>query len=158
MRRSPRTKPRGVVDTSVLVAGVAGLKPDRDPVNESAELMKRWIERGGFTWLISEDIVEEYKQVLARLKVRPQLIGRVINLLREEAEWIEPRKSRELSPDWADNPFCDCAEEGKADFIVTLNAKDFPQGRLTARVIVPGMPIHTTRRRRSKSANETSPA
>jgi len=151
LRKSQHTKPRGVIDTSVLVAGIAGLKPNEEPANKSAELLKQWIERGGFTWLISEDILEEYKRVLTRLEVRPHLIGRVINLLREEADWIEPRKSRELSPDPADNPFCDCAEDGKADFIVTLNLKDFPEQHLTAKVILPGAPAQTTRRRRAKS-------
>ncbi len=41
---------------------------------------------------ISEDIVDEYKHVLTRLKVRPQFVGRVVNLLREEAVRVEPEK------------------------------------------------------------------
>jgi hypothetical protein len=34
-----------------------------------------------------------------------------------------------------DDPFCLCSEDGQADFIVTLNPKDFRQERLKARVI-----------------------
>jgi hypothetical protein len=30
-----------------------------------------------------------------------------------------------------------CSEEGNADFIVTLNLKDFPQDRLKAKIISP---------------------
>jgi hypothetical protein len=33
------------------------------------------------------------------------------------------------------------AEEGDADFIVTLNPRDFPQRKLKARVIAPGDPL-----------------
>jgi len=45
--------------------------------------------------------------------------------------------SLEISPDPKDDPFCLCSEEGNADFIVTLNPKDFPQERLRAKVISP---------------------
>jgi hypothetical protein len=41
------------------------------------------------------------------------------------------------SPDPKDDAFCICAEEGSADFIFTLNPKDFPQTRLKAKVIQP---------------------
>jgi hypothetical protein len=43
----------------------------------------------------------------------------------------------EISPDPKDDPFCLCAEQGEADFIFTLNTKDFPQERLTAKVVQP---------------------
>jgi predicted nucleic acid-binding protein len=89
--------------------------------------------------------------VLARLGVRRNVIGALINRLREEAEVIEVRRSVQLSPDPGDDPFCNCAEEGKADFIVTLNPKDFPKTRLTAKVIIPGDPIPTTAGHRSRS-------
>ena len=82
--------------------------------------------------------MEEYKEVLKRLRVRPNLIGNVINLIRERAEEIKVRTSIKLSPDPKDDPFCLCAEQGKADLIVTLNPKDFPQNRLMAKVVSPG--------------------
>jgi predicted nucleic acid-binding protein len=134
----------------VLLAGVAGLKSGVRPTNASALLLRDWIDSGRFTWLVSEEILEEYKAVLARRGVRPQLIGTIINLLREEAEQIGVRHVRELSPDPADDPICACAEQGAADFIVTLNRKDFPQARLTAKVILPDEAIPTTRRTRRR--------
>jgi len=42
-----------------------------------------------------------------------------------------------ISPDPGDDPFCLCAEQGRADFVVTLNPKDFPQDRLKATVVLP---------------------
>jgi uncharacterized protein len=132
-------KPRVVVDTSVLVAGISGFRaPFASGRNLSADVLHRWAERDNFVWLITEDILEEYKQVLKRLRVRPNLIGRVINLIRERAEEVSVGASAQISPDPDDDPLCLCAEQGKADFIVTLNPKDFPEDRLKAKVVPPG--------------------
>jgi predicted nucleic acid-binding protein len=139
LRKARKRKPRAVIDTSVVVAGISGF---RDPFvpgrNPSADTLQKWAERNNFIWLISQDILEEHKEVLKRLGVRPNLIGNVINLLRERAEEIRVRSSVELSPDPKDDPFCVCAEQGNADYIVTLNPKDFPQHRLKAKVVQPG--------------------
>ncbi len=129
-RKRKQKLPRGVVDTSTLVAGIAGFKSGRAPANPSARLLRDWIERGHFVWLVTEEILDEYKAILARKGVRRPLIGKIVNLLREEAEVVRVRRGREWSPDPADDPFCACAEAGTADFIVTLNRKDFPQDRL----------------------------
>jgi hypothetical protein len=71
-------------------------------------------------------------------------MGKIINLLREEAELGAVPFTYEVSPDPEDNPFCACAEIGDASFIVTLNPKDFPQPKLRAKVILPGAPLPTT--------------
>lgn len=88
-------------------------------------------------WLVTEEILDEYKDVLKRLGVRSNLIGTVVNLIRERAERIDIRAYFEVSPDPKDDAFCLYSEEGNADFIVTLNPKDFPQERLKAKVIAP---------------------
>ena len=88
-------------------------------------------------WLYSEDILVECKEVLKRFRVRPAAIGTLINFIRERGELVEIRSSTEISPDPKDDAFCICAEEGSADFIFTLNPKDFPQSRLKAKVIQP---------------------
>jgi putative PIN family toxin of toxin-antitoxin system len=143
-----RKRPRGVVDTSVLVAGIAGLKsPEIAPKNPSANLLRNWIEEDTFVWLVSDEILVEYKRVLGRLGVRRALIGKIVNLLREQAELVPSSLLPNISPDPGDDPFCGCAEAGRADFIVTLNPKDFPQSLLSAHVIKPGERIPTTARR-----------
>jgi uncharacterized protein len=133
-----KRKPRAVIDTSVLVAGISGF---REPFvrgrNPSADVLHRWAERNHFMWLITEDILDEYKEVLKRLRVRPNLIGKVVNLIRERAEELRVHSSIEISPDPKDDPFCLCAEQGRASFIVTLNPTDFPQGILKASVVSP---------------------
>lgn len=137
-----------MVDTSVLVAGIAGLKPSEiAPQNSSAGMLRDWIENGTFIWLLTDEILLEYKTVLARLNVRRSTIGRVINLLSKEGEHIPASSGASISPDPGDDPFCLCSEQGKADFLVTLNPRDFPQGLLAAHVIAPGERIPTTRRK-----------
>jgi predicted nucleic acid-binding protein len=100
-------------------------------------VLYRWAEKGDFVWLVTEEILDEYKEVLKRLGVRPSAIGAAINLIRERAEEVDVRVSGEISPDPQDDPFCLCSEDGHADFVVTLNPKDFPQERLKAKVISP---------------------
>jgi predicted nucleic acid-binding protein len=137
--RAKRRKPRVVVDTSVLVAGISGFRePFVQERNPSANVLHRWGERNHFVWLITEDILDEYKEVLKRLRVRPNRIGRVVNLIRERAEEVEVHFAAGVSPDPKDDPFCFCAERGRADFIVTWNPSDFPEERLRAKVVHPG--------------------
>jgi hypothetical protein len=60
-----------VVDTYVLVVGVAGMKNSVHERNvASAKFVQRWVEQRTFVWLISDEILEEYREVLARLGVR----------------------------------------------------------------------------------------
>jgi uncharacterized protein len=137
-RRAKKRKRRVVVDTSVLVAGISGFKESYvRGKNSAADVLRKWAEEHNFAWLITEDILDEYKEVLKRLHVRPALIGRIVNLIRERAEEVTARYSVEISPDPKDDPFCICAEQGKADLIVTLNPTDFLQDRLKATVISP---------------------
>lgn len=134
-----------MVDTSVLVAGIAGFKSlELSQRNPSARFIRHWLEKDSFTWLITEEILLEYKEILARLGVRRGLVGTIINLLREEAEIVRPSALAAISPDPDDDPFCACAEEGWADFLVTLNPKDFSQSLLRTKVIGPTDPIPTT--------------
>ncbi len=126
----------------MLVAGISGFRePFVSGRNPSADVLHRWAERNNFVWLITEDILEEYKEVLKRLRVRPNLIGKVVNLIRERAEEVKVHASAEISPDPKDDAFCLCAESGKADFMVTLNPKDFPQEHLKSKVVLPRGPL-----------------
>jgi predicted nucleic acid-binding protein len=146
-----KKRPRGVVDTSVLVAGIAAFKARGfGPLVSSARMLSEWIDNRTFTWLVTEEIIDEYKTILARRKVRPNLIAATISLIRRAAEEIPATAGRDISPDPLDEPFCVCAEEGNADFIVTLNPRDFPKHMLKAHVIGPDDPIPTTARNRPR--------
>jgi hypothetical protein len=75
-------------------------------------------------WLVSEEILDEYKVAMKRLGARRHLIGNIISLLREEAEFVKFRP-RGGFPNPADDAFCACAGIGITAFIVTLNPRDF---------------------------------
>jgi hypothetical protein len=78
----------------VLVAGISGFrKPYVREKNPSADVLYKWAEKGNFVWLVTEDILDEYKEVLKRLRVRSTLIGAVINLIRERAEPVNVHAS-----------------------------------------------------------------
>jgi predicted nucleic acid-binding protein len=136
--KAKKRKLRAVVDTSVLVGGISGFRePYVSGRNPSADVLHRWAEKSNFVWLVTEEILDEYKEVLKRLRVRSGLIGKVVNLIRERAEEVKVRSLFQISPDPKDDVFCICANEGEADLIVTLNPKDFPQTNLRARVVSP---------------------
>lgn len=133
-----KRKPRAVIDTSVLIAGISGFRQQYVAgKNPSADILHWWAEKNNFVWLFTEDILDEYKEILKRLHVRSNHIGRVVNLIRKRAQLVKPRSAPQISPDPKDDPFCLCANQGKADFLVTLNLKDFPQERLKATVVSP---------------------
>lgn len=141
--------PRGVVDTSVLVAGVAGFRRD-PPRTPSAALLRDWCEAPTFVWLVTDEILGEYLEVLTRLNVRGA--ANVVRLIGEEAEHVQVTTHIRGLPHEEDAHFAECAESGRADFLVTLNKKHFPQDRLSARVIAPAdgwPPQRAVRKRRA---------
>lgn len=135
----------------MLVAGIAAFKQSyaASPV-PSAQFLRDWIEYDTFVWLINEEIVDEYKEILRRRGVRSHLVGVVVNLIRFQAEEVPLETTTDISPDPGDEPFCSCAEAGEGDFIVTLNPRDFPQRQLRAHVILLSAPIPTTGRKRPR--------
>jgi hypothetical protein len=127
-------QPRSVIDTSVLVAGVAGFQSWRSVQTPSASFLRDWVEVGTFTWrvrasrgppLVREEILSEYKGVLSRLGVRRNLVGKIINRQREEVEFVILRSEDNLSPDRTTTIFCACAEQGRA-FICHVEQEAFP--------------------------------
>lgn len=126
------------MDTSVLVAGVAGFRR-HPPRTSSAVLLRDWCESPIFVWLVTDEILEEYVEVLTRLHVRGA--DRIARLIGEEAEHVQVTAHIVGLPHEADAHFAECAESGHADFLVTLNRKHFPQDRLSARVIGPNDPL-----------------
>jgi predicted nucleic acid-binding protein len=90
-------------------------------------------------WLLTEEILSEYTEVLDRLHVRSART--IVALIREQGQLVRVLKRIPDLPDRDDAPFWECAESADADFIVTLNPSDFPQSKLKAKVISPGDPL-----------------
>ncbi len=55
----------------------------------------------------------------------------------KEAEKAAVEETIELSQGPGENYFWGCAEEGRADFLVTLSPRDFPQKKLQPQAISP---------------------
>lgn len=138
MSRKRRKAPRGVVDTSIVIAGAAAFRGSPlHPETDSGRLLLKWTEEGHFQWLYTDEILDEYKEILKRCNVRSATIGAFINLLREEGLEVSVRKTSAVSPDPGDDPVCACATAGNASFIVTLNPRDFPQSKIEAKIVGP---------------------
>ena len=81
-------------------------------------MLSEWINGDTFTWLVTEEIIDEYKTILARCKVRPNLIAATISLIRRVAEEVPAAAGDDISPDPLDEPFCVLrGKSGNADFI-----------------------------------------
>jgi hypothetical protein len=94
--------------------------------NPSAKLLQEWIEGDTFVWLVSDEILLEYKRILARLGVRRPLIGKILNLLREEAELVPASVLPNISPDPGDDPFCALRWNWPGRFQSGAEPKRFP--------------------------------
>lgn len=141
----PRSLGRVVVDTSVVVRAAKAFR-QQPPVPNTSELKLVLAWRDGpavFTWLYSQPILTEYREILQRLKVPRDATGRFINLLSEAGEEIPETVQGAFSPDPKDDPFYHCALGGDADYIITDNVRDFPpiSGRKRPRIVTPQLAI-----------------
>ena len=96
--------------------------------NPSRLLLERWLDRKkrSFDLILTEDILDEYKEVLNRLRVRAAHTGNLIASLRRGGVLVQTWYSVEISPDPADDIFFAAAIAGKAKAIITSNPKHFP--------------------------------
>lgn len=113
---------RAVLDTNILVSGLL-----RPMGNERRAL--RMGLAGEFQILVSKPVFSEYELVLPRpeLKLGPKAVEETLAHLRAVAEWIAPDFTVTAAlGDEDDNRFLECAEAGKADYLVTGNKRHFP--------------------------------
>ena len=109
---------RIVLDTNVLLISLPHISPYRPTFDN--------LLSGNFTLLITEDIFQEYLEIIAQ-KTTPAIadnIGRTLNQLINVAKVTTFYKWNLLTEDPDDNKFIDCAISGNAHYIVT-NDKHF---------------------------------
>ena len=130
-RRGKRS--RFVLDTSVLMRGIQAFfssarKEDAKLDNSSRLLLERWLDRKtrSFDLVLTEEILDEYKEVLNRLKIRAAHTGNLIASLRRGCVMVQPLYSAEISPDPSDDIFFAAAIAGRACAIITSNPRHFP--------------------------------
>lgn len=104
---------RVVVDTNVFVSSFFG-----GPARQAIE---RW-KRGEITLCVSRDLIDEYTDVLNRLRLQPNLIHELLELFASGYNLVftastSPLKVLKHDPD--DNMLFECAVETGAKVIVT---------------------------------------
>ncbi len=140
-----RGKLKLVIDTMAVVRGARALRQQPpEPVTPELRLILSWIEdEDSFEWLYSQDILDEYREVLRRLKVPRAVVGRLVNLLAAAATEVIVKDLQRYSPDPQDDAFYHCAIDGGADYIVTDNIRDFPSNekRKRPQIITPAKAV-----------------
>ena len=113
--------PHAVYDTNVIVSAI--LKPG----SISASLVALAIQ-GAVKLFLTREVLEEYEEVLKRPKFSfdPGTVDTFLSELEKAAVMVYPTKRATGALDEPDNRLLECAEEGRAGYIVTGNKKDFP--------------------------------
>jgi len=121
---------RLVLDTNVVVS--AALKP---------EGLQRTVLLLAITkparWYVSDEIVSEYRAVLARpeLKIRRGLRQQFLRLVRKHCRVVIASPLPQVTTDPADNIFVECADAARADYLVTGNERHFPKFWKSTKII-----------------------
>jgi uncharacterized protein len=104
---------RIVLDTNVLVSGIfwQGIP---------YEILEYWMY-GKYQMLISDAILNEYKEILYRISNNKSdhLVSSWILFIIENGILIDVKKNFQFSTDPDDNKFIDCAVSGNAEFIIS---------------------------------------
>jgi putative PIN family toxin of toxin-antitoxin system len=77
---------------------------------------------------VSLPILEEYSEVLARpaLRIPKGVRLHVLQMIKNRSYVVQPTKKLDLCSDLDDNRFLECADEAKADYLITGNIRHFP--------------------------------
>lgn len=115
-----------VIDTNVLVSALLSSHDNAATVQVVGKLFS-----GEVIPLLSEEILNEYHEVLRRKKFRfsEELISGLLNVIEKYGEMIMPSPTGEILPDMKDLPFYEVVVEKQADdaYLVTGNIKHFPK-------------------------------
>ena len=85
----------------------------------------------------SEAIPAEYQEVLsrARFRIAPEKIAESMLLIRMAGKRVLPTRRVQVASDPDDNIFLECAEEARAQYLVTGNKRHFPERWRSTRIV-----------------------
>ena len=112
---------RVVIDTNILVsAAIAGRKP--------ASVITWVINQADYEWVVSEEILAEYQEVLSRRKLKLTDVQkeRWLNLIKGSTKLIDVSIEIDFPRDQKDAKFIACALSANADFLITGD-RDFTE-------------------------------
>jgi putative PIN family toxin of toxin-antitoxin system len=112
---------RLVLDTNVVVSGA--LKPNG--LERSALIFALTPPAALF---VTHEILAEYAEVLARPELRIPAKERsgLIGLVNARSRLVVPKRKLTVCRDADDDIFLECAEAGRADYLITGNKRHFP--------------------------------
>jgi putative PIN family toxin of toxin-antitoxin system len=113
---------RLLLDTNVVVA--AALNPEG--LSRSVLLLATARPAQLF---LSPAILAEYRSVLGRreLAIRRGLQLQLLDLMESRGRLVFPSRDVRAASDPADNKFLECADEARADYLITGNVRHFPK-------------------------------
>ena len=113
---------RLVLDTNVVVS--AALKPEG--LQRTVLLIAITKPARLYT---SKAILSEYREVLARpeLRIRKGLQSQLMALIENRAHLVRPAHAVRAAKDPGDDMFLECADEARADYLITGNSRHFPR-------------------------------
>lgn len=121
---------RVVIDTNILVsAAIAGRKPESIIV---------WIiAQPDYEWVVSEEILAEYQEVLGRKKLKLTDVqkARWINLIQNSTRVIDVSTKIDFPRDQKDAKFLECALAANADFLITGD-RDFTEAQSLGNTLI----------------------
>ena len=112
-----------IVDTNILVSAVLRGRTPK-------EVIQFIIDTPDCDWLVSKEILEEYKQVLSRpkFKLTPQIINQWWFVLDTVTRVVEVTNVVDFPRDRKDAKFLACALATDADFLLTGD-RDFEEAK-----------------------------
>ncbi|HVI09702.1 MAG TPA: putative toxin-antitoxin system toxin component, PIN family [Candidatus Binatia bacterium] len=121
---------RLVLDTNILVS--AALKPDglhRAILTIALTKPARLYVTGA--------VLAEYQEVLARrqFKIKRGTRLQFMQLIKNRARLVRPRRSLAAAKDPDDDKFLECADAARADYLVTGNLRHFPRFWKSTKVV-----------------------
>ena len=125
-------KARLVIDTNVVVS--AQLNPHG---NEAVVLALALNPEGPFAWHATGAILAGYTRVLhyKKFPLSSANVSRILTLIHHRVTIARPSFVISECTHEPDNRFLECAEDCKADYIVTGNTKHFPKQWKTTKLL-----------------------
>jgi uncharacterized protein len=123
---------RLVIDTNVIVS--AAIRPDS--LQRSVLLLAL---KKPARLFVSSAILAEYRTVLARpkLRIRKGARRQLLALIAGRSHDVQPSKSLQVASDADDNRFLECADEARADYLITGNLRHFPKYWKSTKIVSP---------------------
>lgn len=116
-----------VIDTNVIVSSLLSPHPDSATV-----LIRKYILDGTVVPLFNEEILTEYRSVLARPKfgIPENLATQIVNTITQTGFALERTATRETFSDPQDIVFYEVALSKDDAYLVTGNTRHFPQNTI----------------------------